>query len=285
MLKEFVYRKYLRKSFRTFSCCLVYLLIFFIIFGVIYTLGADIGKESVKEYEFYYWINVVIIALGALLIYLLSYKIYFKKLKYSRVVLTDDEIMCITLNKEKIIRYEEITQIECAHFKLGIRWIKIKGKDNTIKLTVSIENIAILIKELKEKLDNKGLNNVYDSKDIYDFYKTATYSDDSWERIYELLKFIPPVLGVNVVISFIISFLIEDNNIKIIALMILVMFPILNLIFSEIILALKHLIEMKNEDYVIRMRDYQNEHRVFDAVFVILLIFISILIIYLVIKY
>lgn len=284
-MKEFVYRKYLRKSLRTFSCCLVYMLTFFIIFGVIYTLGADIGKKSVKVFEFYYWTNVVMITLGALIIYLLSYKLYFKKLKYTRVVLTDDEIMYITLNKEKIIRYEEITQIECAHFRFNRSWIKIKDKDNIIKLTVSIENIAILIKELKEKLDNKGLCNVYDSKDIYDFYKTATYSDDSWERIYELLKFIPPVLGVNVVISFIISFFIEDNDIKMIALMMLVMFPMLTLIFSEIILALKHLVEMKNEEYVIRMRDYQNEHRVFDAVFVILLIFISILIIYLIMKY
>jgi len=60
-----------------------------------------------------------------------------------------------------------------------------------IRLTVVIENIHELVTELKENLDQLGLQPVYNLKKLFSFYKTAMFADTSWVRLYRIFwKFI-----------------------------------------------------------------------------------------------
>lgn len=285
-MKEFFFRKHLRSPIKTFLYCSIYEVILFVIFGIIANLSYDLNKGFLNEFNKVYFLIVINIAFITISLFLLIYYFYLRKLKIKKVILDDDYISYDKGNQSIKIKYEDIKLVDCSHFKYSRGWLKIKSKDNkVIKLTVNIENIAVFIKEFKEKLDEKKLSEVYNSKRMYDFYKTASYSDDSWERIYELLKFVPPATAVGVVVAFIFSFLVNEIDIKLIIIVLLLSFPVLILLLTETILVIKHTLEMNNEEYIIRMRDYQYEHRVFDAVFVILLILLLITLFYFAMKY
>ena len=285
-MKEFYFRKHLRKPTKTFFCCLIYLLTFFLVFGITSNLSFNIKKSVIRNFNRLYFSGVLLVIVLIYCFFFLIYYLYLKSIKDKKVVLDDESISYYNGKKAIVIKYDNIKYVDCSHFKYSRGWIKIKDKDNkVIKLTVTLENIAIFIKEFKERLDEKNLYKVYNSKRMYDFYKTASYSDDSWERIYELLRFVPPCTGVGVVISFIFSFLVNELDIKLVIILLVQAFPVLVLLLSEAIFVIKHTIEMKNEEYIIRMRDYQYEHRVFDAVFVILFIMLMIVLFYFAMKY
>lgn len=284
-MKEFFIRKHLKNPIRTFLYCLTYVVTFFIVFAIIVNLSPNVSKSFIEKFNYIYFSFILFVIAFVSSLFSLLYYFYFRKLKYISVILDDNGIIYSSLNKKTVISYDEISEVDCSHFKYSRGWIKIKGKDKVIKLTVTLENIAVFIKEFKERIDEKCLDEKYNSKRMYDFYKTASYSDDSWERIYELLKFVPPATGFGIVISFIFSFLVKEIDIKFVIILLTFIFPELVLLLSEIILVIKHTIDMQNEKYIIRMRDYQYEHRVFDAVFVLLLIIISILLFYFGMKY
>ena len=69
--------------------------------------------------------------------------------------------------------------------------IKIVSKNNTIRLTVVLQNIGDFLQELKNALDQNGLSSCYDRKKFFRFFKTAVYADQSWTRLYSIFsKFI-----------------------------------------------------------------------------------------------
>lgn len=284
-MKEFYVRKHIRNPIYTFSICLIYVLIFLSIFGLVINLSSDNNKSFIIDFNRVYVIGVISLFVIFSLVFFLIYFIYLKKLKFVKVILEEDSIKYINMKKNIEIKYNDIKSIDCSCFKYGRGWIKIRNDNEVIKLTVVLENIAVFIKEFKEKLDERGLENIYNSKRMYDFYKTASYSDDSWERIYEIIRFVPPAKAFAVVVSFIFSFLISDIDIKFITILVTISFPELVVLFSEAILSIKHTCEVRNEKYIVRMRDYQYEHRVFDAVFVLLLIIVLIILVYCSIKY
>ncbi len=106
------------------------------------------------------------------------------------------------------IKYEDIIKIEFPAIKYFGGWIKIKSKENTIRLTVVIENIQKLLMELKAELDNKGLTEKYENDKFFEFLETATFSDEGWQRVYRiwwkilLLTLITSGLGLGVGILF-----------------------------------------------------------------------------------
>ena len=57
-----------------------------------------------------------------------------------------------------------------------------------VKTSEDVDRLIVPQKEFKEIMDKQGMQDKYDAKKMYDFYKSASYSDDSWERIYELMK-------------------------------------------------------------------------------------------------
>lgn len=282
-MKEYVYRRHLREVKRSILYIMSYFVSLFLIYGVVSLITLE-RKERIQFIEGY-WKVIGAVLLVIVLSALILYVTYFRNLKDIKVFLYEDKIMYKNRFQEKTIYFHNIDEIYSSHHKFSRGSINIKSKNDIIKIKLSLEDVSGFIQNLKSNLDNKNMKNLYNSKKVYDYYKVASYIDDSWERIYELLKFVPPIIGIDVVLSFIISFLVEDYYIKFLIVIILFVFPIVLLAISELILVIKHTIELKNEQYVVRMRDYQYEHRVFDAVLVILMIMVSTILIYLIIKY
>jgi len=68
--------------------------------------------------------------------------------------------------------------------------MKIIYKGGNIRLTVVLENIGDFIYQLKTILDKRGKSDVYDEKKTFNFFKTASYSDESWDRVYSNIKYL-----------------------------------------------------------------------------------------------
>lgn len=282
-MKEFKARKHLRKSFVTFASCFLFILSLFLIYGLISDL--TLNRVSKDRFSELYWSYATIFISLLFIIFFIAYILYFKGVKNIKVILEENSIRYISNNKEKVINYLDIEEVDFSHLKYARGWIKIKGNNTVIKVTVFIEDVSIFVKDFKEIMDKHGLQDKYNDKNMYDFYKSASYSDDSWERIYELIKFVPPITGINVVLGFIFSFFVSNIYVRLIMIGMLFAYPVFILVCSEIILLIKHKIELKNEQYVVRMRDYQYEHRVFDLSAIVLFIVLATALIYFAVQY
>ena len=85
---------------------------------------------------------------------------------------------------ENRIRPDEITRIQFPSIRYGGGWIKIVSAAKTIRVTVVVEEIGRFLKELKELLDDTGHSHRYEHQKFFNFLKTATFSDQSWDRFY-----------------------------------------------------------------------------------------------------
>lgn len=59
---------------------------------------------------------------------------------------------------------------------------------------------------LKEILDEGGKSYVYNKKKSFNFFKTASFSDESWERLYDNVKYLIVMEYVSIIISIILAF-------------------------------------------------------------------------------
>ncbi|XMB85359.1 hypothetical protein RJG79_07985 [Mycoplasmatota bacterium WC44] len=140
--------------------------------------------------------------------------------RLSSLELTIDDIGIRYINSRNniFIKYEDIKYISNKSVRNIGGWITIKSFDNqSIKLTVVLENIADFILTLKNKLDELDLSNRYDEKDLIKFYTTAAYSDDSWRRLYYRFKKVLLITILNVIVSIIYSIFILSDSIGILA--------------------------------------------------------------------
>lgn len=281
--KEYTCRKHLRKPIMTLGYCFAYITSAFLIFGAISNL--TLKHSDRVEFNENYWIIGVLFLACIALVGVILFETIFKKCKHIRILVDDEKLTYKSIGVEKTIRYRDINQVEFVKRVFGNRYIYIKSDKEEIKIKSNIENIAVFTKDFIEKLSDLNKNSCYDEKSMDDFYKNVSYKDDSFERLYELLRFVMPILGVDVVFSFIFSFMVDNQNMRAVILLILYLFPIITLVILESILGIKHKLEVRDEKYVIRMRDYQYEHRVYDAITIVLVIVILTVLIYLSIKY
>ena len=119
----------------------------------------------------------------------------FYRLTGVRVSISDGAIIYRNRNGETRILPNEITKIQFPSIRYTGGWIKIVSGSKVIRLTVVIEKIGELIKELKALLDESGNSHRYDQGKMFKFLKTATYSDQSWARLYS--AFWPLVAATN----------------------------------------------------------------------------------------
>lgn len=263
-MKEYRCRKHLREPFKVALGMILYVIGLFIVFGSITYLSISASEKN--EIFFCYGVTLLIIIIVLSIIYIILYYADLKKYESLSITIGNNNLIYKSIKGTSIILYEEIIELEFAAMKYSKGWIKIKCKNETIKLNVAIENMGIFIKELKEKLDGRGLNNIYNEKRMYNYYITSSYSDKSWERIYELAHFIPPAVILNVIFAFIFSFLVYETPIKLIVATMLFIFPIMVIITYELILAIKHILEFKEEEFNIVIRNIEYEQKIFRLV-------------------
>jgi len=272
-MKEYICRKHLINPFRVTIGIMLYIIGLFIVFSTISYLSVNASEKADVFITYGVILAISIVALS--IAYIIVYNIELKKYKYLSIAIGKDNLIYKSLKGTRIISYEDIIGLEFAAMKYSKGWIKIRCKTEIIKLDVAIKDMGIFIKDLKEKLDGRGLSNIYNEKRMYNYYITASYSDSSWERIYEMANVIPPIVTVNVIVAFIFSFLVYERPIKLIIAGMLFIFPIIVIISAEMILAIKHILVCNEEEFIIVKRDKEYDVKIYKLVFFVCFVILT----------
>lgn len=222
--------------------------------------------------------GVIFLVIGVVAVILLSIEflfinfIIYRRFKKVYVVLTEEEIIYNNAKGEIKIPYESIKALKFPSIKYVGGWMKIVHSNGNIRLTVVLEDIGDMVSSLKNKLDEKNISNVYKDKAIFNFIKTANYSDQSWERVYEYLKQFIIVTLVSLGIGAVFTAFIMEIPIKIVVFATSLIGPFIVYIISEIIFGRKLAKGAAKEKFSVPNRDKQFEKKIYKWAFVIYLI-------------
>lgn len=86
--------------------------------------------------------------------------------------------------RDVTIPYDEITRIDSGSIPYFGGWVRVHGRGEKLRMTVTLEGISDLVPELKWRTDAAGHGEaVYDRRRLFGFLKTAAYCEQSWARI------------------------------------------------------------------------------------------------------
>jgi hypothetical protein len=276
-MKEYVYRKHLREPIKFLLVIMVLLISMILEIGIISGLRADAGERGIISAIFSVVAVVLFIILG--LEFLFLYHIMFKKFKNIKVLLNDEGITYHNIKGTQFIDYKSIQAIQFPSIKYFGGWVKIKSSGQTIRLTVVLENIGEFVKELKEKLDERGLSNLYSDKKVYDFCKTGIYSDHSWGRLYEKMKISSILYFIGMILAIVYSGFINTYGFLLLYTLVIMLYPFIAYIVAEIILGKKFSNKIKQEGHLIYERDKTQENIIYRNSYIALGILIVIFLI------
>lgn len=208
-------------------------------------------------------LEVSVITIAYLSLYFKVYKGY----QYVHLILAEQGIIYSNARGEIRIPYESIRALEFASIKYRGKCIKIIHNYGNIKLTVAYENIGDMIKNLKNKLDEKNMSFVYNKETIYRFFKIAKYKDQSWERRYENLKFFASIILVTFGAEYISLAFIAEASVKILVIIGALAGFILACIISKIAFKRKLENEAVEENFSVPERDKKFEAKIYKWVF------------------
>ncbi|AAK80702.1 hypothetical protein BJV85_001134 [Clostridium acetobutylicum] len=286
MEKEYLYRKHLRKPGLLFGSMLGVFMLFYvgmILIGVL-DVGGSAGIDPSAIGIFVGAGIFVIVLIG--LEFLLLYFILFRRFKNINIKLTDEGIVYKNLKGTVSIKYDQITKIKFPSIPYIGGWVRIvynnsNNSSKSIRLTVVVENIGDFILDLKDKMDSMGKEDVYIRRRMFSFYKTAKYSDYSWERIYDYIK----KIGIFIVCNFVVSVILSKLSVNIPAKFLMgfsaLIVPILVYLLCEIILGIKAAGKSVAEKFYVPDRDKALEGKIYKcafAIYSVLYIVLSILI-------
>ncbi len=103
-----------------------------------------------------------------------------------RVSTEDDALVYRNAKGETRILYRSISELKFPSVRYLGGWIKIISRDDSIRLTVVVEGIALFLCELKLGLHRNESSALYDNEKFFRFFKTAAYCDESWARSHEI---------------------------------------------------------------------------------------------------
>ena len=266
-MKKYEYRKHLRNPIKLMIGMLAFILSIFIYCSII-TLIQSSESERIGKLIF-----LVIGLVGILVIigteWVILYFIMFRRFKKINVSIGEEGIIYNNIKGEKVVKYEDIEKLKFSSVKYTGGWAKIKYKGGNIRLTVVLEGIGEFVNELKVRLDENGMSNTYNEKKLYSFYKTATYSDQSWDRFYSNGGKILVLEGMSAVVGILFSLLVNKMQGKVGISVIILVYPIIALVIAEIILAIKLAKNAKVNGYAIKYRDIVLEDKVYKNVYII----------------
>jgi hypothetical protein len=108
-----------------------------------------------------------------------------RKMSTTQVRLEPGGIRYLTHRKDILIPYDQIEALKQPSIRYTGGWLEIHGMGEKLRLTVVLDGIGELVRELKARLDAHGRDQVYDPDKLFAFYKTACYSEQSWQRLYQ----------------------------------------------------------------------------------------------------
>ena len=276
-MKEYVYRKHLREPIKFLLVIMVLLISMILEIGIISGLREGAEERGMIIAIFSVVAVVLFIIIG--LEFLFLYHIMFKKFKNIKVSLNDEGITYHNIKGTQFIDYKSIQAIQFPSIKYFGGWVKIKSSGQTIRLTVVLENIGEFVKELKEKLDEREMSNLYSDKKVYDFCKTGIYSDHSWGRLYEKMKISSILYFIGMILAIVYSGFINTDGFLLLYTLVIMLYPFIAYIVAEIILGKKFSNKVKQEGHLIYERDKTQENIIYRNVYITLGILIVIFLI------
>jgi hypothetical protein len=81
------------------------------------------------------------------------------------------------------IPYRDIRAIEAETFPYLGGWLIVRGPDETVRVTVTLEGIAEFVQRLKRHVDLQNSQAVYDRRELFRFFTTSIYCGQSWARM------------------------------------------------------------------------------------------------------
>lgn len=261
MNETYLYRKHLRAP-------LTYLMVYegtiFLMVALVVLGTFFINNDEMDTMLFMIVCMVLIITFIIITIELIIlYFVMFQRFKSIRVTLTEDTIDYTNAKSHQVIPYVNIMSLQFPSIKYTGGWLKIKHRDGTIRLTVTLENIGDLISKLKEKLTELNMGQVYDEKKLFSFYKTAVFSDESWDRIYRNYKSYIVINIVSIIINTIILRLLHISGIHFYLLYGSFVAPVIGLLLSEILIGLKVKKRVDRDNLILLPRDLNYERKVY----------------------
>ncbi len=184
------------------------------------------------------------------------------------VTLKDDFIIYRNVKGVTEIPIDQIQQLEFPSIKYTGGWLKVKYPGGNIRLTVVLERIGDFLKELKTILDRKGMQNVYNRKAMFSFYKTAEFSDQSWDRMYEIFKRLILFTTLNTLSGALINLFIKRSLMGMFYTIAIGSLPLLIYIITEVLIANRMAKKSNEERFEVEQRDLGFEKKVYKTAFI-----------------
>ncbi|HPZ90910.1 MAG TPA: hypothetical protein PLL81_06090 [Bacillota bacterium] len=197
------YRKHLREPLKYIGLFFLLLFLFVVLYLLLAMQGRQFDAGVLEAVVFALIFFFVIIGAEILLLYYL----FLRRFAIISVRLTDDAIIYDNIKGRTVVPYEEIVALKFPSIEYAGGWVQIVHSKGSIRLTVVLESIGEFVKQLKEKLEQRNMAHKYKESQLISFYKTATYSDQSWERIYENSKLLLASMVVSVLILMVLPFI------------------------------------------------------------------------------
>lgn len=261
MNQTYVYRKHLRAP-------LQYLILYegiLFSFTILLVCGLFLVERTIFDGTL-----IMIISLVLLVFFLIFtieivilYFILFSRFKSISVTLTEDVIIYTNSKSQKVIPYATIEKLQFPSIKYTGGWVKIVYQGGTIRLTVVLEDIGDFISKLKEKLNENDRAQVYDENKLFAFYKTAVFSDESWDRVYHFYKTYIAINFISILISILI---LRFDNLSMNNKGYLygsVLAPLAGLLLSEILIGMRIKKRVDREQLTIMTRDITFEQKAY----------------------
>ncbi len=182
MNKTYFYRKHMRHPIKFLLLFegIIFGLVLLMLIGSILTKDIPLNTVTIVIVGIGLFFTLIISSIALALVYLLIYR----RFQSISITLTPDYLVYSNSSGQIVLSYQDIRKLDFSSIKYTGGWMKIHYGGGIIRLTVVLENISDFISNLKEKLDERGSHQVYDEKKLFSFFKTATFSDESWARIY-----------------------------------------------------------------------------------------------------
>lgn len=280
MDKQYVYRKHLRHPFKYLITLLAFFIIVYVACAATFILTNQDMDRGIGITIFIIVGVVITLILG--IEFTVLYFVLFRRFKKISVSLTDDGIVYNNINGTTIVPYEEITALKFPSIRYAGGWIKIMHGKGDIKLTVVLENIGDFLKNLKCRLDS--INFQYDEKKMYNFYKTAEFSDQSWERLYDYIKWILLIIALNIALSALLISSGLETGVAFLLILSSIIMPLLVFTVAEVIIGRKLAKGASKESFSVPERNKRFETNVYKWAFGVYGILYLIISIYLLVK-
>lgn len=107
----------------------------------------------------------------------------FRALATSEVTFTDEGLAYTNFQKQGIIPYEALESVRGRYIPYIGGWLTLTSPQTTLRMTVVLDDIDVFTETLHDRLQPLDRPPI-DRDNLFGFYKTAVYSNASWDHLY-----------------------------------------------------------------------------------------------------